>query len=401
MRRTVAAGLLALLVVTAGCVGGVGSGPATDAPADDGADADDGVSDGSAGSADGGSGTVDFYVSDRPNDMDDFEHLNVTVTSVRFHLVEPAGDGTDDVNGTDAAEETTTGTAMANATATATVTPNSTATATATATPAADENEDRSEDEPVEEDDRDEDAGDREDDGEDGRWVVREVNATTVDLTRLRGANATLVDRFDLPAGEYNQVFLEVSETSGTLTDGSSTEVKLPSERLKLNQEFTVGNGEEVDFVYDVTVHKAGNSGKYILRPVASESGTDVPIERVDDDDDEGDRLQVQFTGSVSPGENATVRVTERGAAVGNATVSVDGATDGTTNADGEFTFAVPADAEEVEIEVTAGEREGELEREFEDGADQNGDEGGPDEGAEDDEGAPDDGDEGGNGDGN
>jgi len=381
MRRTVAAGVLVLLVVTAGCVGGVGSGPVTDSSAGDGGDAGDGASDGSAGSADGESGTVNFYVSDRPNDMDDFEHLNVTVTTVRFHLVEPAGNGSDSVNGT----------------ATPTAAPNGTATVTATPTVAADEAENRSEDEPVEEDDRDGDAGDRDDDGEDGRWVVREVPATTVDLTRLRGANATLVDRFDLPAGEYEQVVLDVSETSGTLTDGSSTEVKLPSERLKLDQEFAVGNGEAVDFVYDVTVHRAGNSGKYILRPVASESGTEIPIERVDDDgDDEDDRLRVRFTDPVSPGENATVRVTERGDAVADATVSVDGATDGTTNADGEFTFAVRADAEEVEVEVTAGEREGELEREFEGDADQDGDEGSPDEA---DEASPDEGDEDGNGD--
>jgi hypothetical protein len=362
MRRTVAAGLLALLVVSAGCVGGIGAGPATDAPASDG-DAGDGASDGSAGSAEE-SGTVNFYVSDRPNDMDDFEHLNVTVTAVRFHLVEPA-------NETDGANAT--------ATPNGSATPDGTTTVTATAT--LDEAETET-DEESEAEASDEDAGEREDDGEDGRWVVREVNATTVDLTRLRGANATLVDAFDLPAGEYNQVVLEVSETNGTLTDGSSTEVKLPSERLKLTQRFVVGNGEEVDFVYDVTVHRAGNSGKYILRPVASESGTDVPIERVDEDegDDEGDEsaLQVRFTGSVSPGENATVRVTDGSDAVANATVSVDDGVEGTTNADGEFTFTIPADAEEVEIEVTAGEREGELEREFGGGDDRDGDDRGP-----------------------
>jgi hypothetical protein len=237
MRRVVTAGLVALLVVTAGCVGGTPT-------------AGDGASDG-AGSGDGAatseSGTVNFYVSDQPNDMDDFEHLNVTVTTVRFHLVE---------------ENATAGTASE--TATATESPNTT---TPTITAVKDETET-------------EEAED--DESEDGRWVTREVNATTVDLTRLRGANATLVERFDLPAGEYDQVRLEVSETEGVLKDGSTTEVKLPSERLTLTREFTVGDGEEVDFVYDVTVHKAGNSGKYVLRPVASESGTDVPIERVD-----------------------------------------------------------------------------------------------------------------------
>lgn len=244
MRRVVTAGLVALLVVTAGCVGGIGGTPT----------AGDGASDG-AGSGDGAAtselGTVNFYVSDQPNDMDDFEHLNVTVTTVRFHPVE---------------ENATAGTASE--TATATESPN---TMTPTITAVKDETET-------------EEAED--DESEDGRWVTREVNATTVDLTRLRGANATLVERFDLPAGEYDQVRLEVSETEGVLKDGSTTEVKLPSERLTLTQEFTIGDGEEVDFVYDVTVHKVGNSGKYVFRPVASESGTDVPIERVNGETD-------------------------------------------------------------------------------------------------------------------
>jgi len=253
MRRVVTAGLVALLVVTAGCVGGIGGTPT----------AGDGASDGT-GSGDGAatseSGTVNFYVSDQPNDMDDFEHLNVTVTTVRFHLVE---------------ENATAGTASE--TATATESPNAT---TPTITAVEDETEtEEAEDEGEREGDEESES---DDESEDGRWVTREMNATTVDLTRLRGANATLVERFDLPAGEYDQVRLEVSETEGALKDGSTTEVKLPSERLKLTQEFTVGDGEEVDFVYDVTVHKAGNSGKYVLRPVASESGTDVPIERVD-----------------------------------------------------------------------------------------------------------------------
>jgi len=269
MRRVVTAGLVALLVVTAGCVGGIGGTPT----------AGDGASDG-AGSGDGAatseSGTVNFYVSDQPNDMDDFEHLNVTVTTVRFHLVEEnATAGTASETATAAPNETVT------ATATATESPNTT---TPTITAVEDETEtEEAEDEEEREGDEESES---DDESEDGRWVTREVNATTVDLTRLRGANATLVERFDLPAGEYDQVRLEVSETEGVLKDGSTTEVKLPSERLKLTQEFTVGDGEEVDFVYDVTVHKAGNSGKYVLRPVASESGTDVPIERVDGETD-------------------------------------------------------------------------------------------------------------------
>ena len=256
MKRTVVALATALLVVTAGCAATPGTGtPATDGETNggDGAPTTD-----STGGTDADSGTVNFYVSDQPNDMDDFEHLNVTITQVQFHLVDAAD--------TESADE---------------MDLNETATPVET-----DDNETEEPENESETDVEDEKTDEEDEESEDGRWVTREVNATTVDLTRLRGANATLVERFDLPAGEYDQVRLEVSETEGVLKDGSTTEVKLPSERLTLTQEFTVGDGEEVDFVYDVTVHKAGNSGKYVLRPVASESGTDIPIERVDGETD-------------------------------------------------------------------------------------------------------------------
>jgi hypothetical protein len=55
--------------------------------------------------------------------------------------------------------------------------------------------------------------------------------------------------------------------------------VKLPSGKLQVTTPFTIGPDTSVDFVFDITVKKAGNSRKYVLRPVVSESGTDVPID--------------------------------------------------------------------------------------------------------------------------
>jgi len=319
MKRTVVALATALLVVTAGCAATPGTGtPATDGGTDggDGAPTTD-----STGGTDADSGTVNFYVSDQPNDMDDFEHLNVTITQVQFHLVDAAD--------TESADE---------------MDLNETAT-------------------PVETDDNE---TEEDEESEDGRWVTREVNATDVDLSQLRGPNATLLEQFDLPAGEYNKIHMEVSEVNGTLTNGESANVKLPSEKLQLNSQFTVENGSEVDFVYDVTVQKAGNSGKYVLKPVVSESGTDVMIERVDDEREDDDRsISASFLGNVSAGENVTVRVTENGSAVENATVMVDGEAAGSTDANGEYVLSVPSDAEELEVEVEDGDAEAELEAEF------------------------------------
>lgn len=226
MRHATGAALLtAVLVLLAGCTMGLG-GPG-------------------AGPTDGGdpgsqpTGSVAFYLSDQPTAIGDFAHLNVTVTQVGFH---PRGAG-NETNGTPTTPPTVVGS------------PNQTATATA------------------------------ENDSEDefGGWILQDVDNRTVDLTTLVGDNATQIAGVELPAGEYNGVFVWVAETSGTLTDGTEVDVKLPSQRLLLNTQFAVESNSSVDFVFDIAVHETGN-GRYVLRPVISESGTDVPIEPVDGD---------------------------------------------------------------------------------------------------------------------
>jgi hypothetical protein len=184
---------MAAVLVLAGCSGGVPGG-------------DDGST--------GATGSVTFYVSDQPGAIEDFEHLNATITEV---AVKPATDGTDG----------------------------------------------------------------EEDDGNDTEWQRYDVDERTVDLTALRGDNATTLDTYDLPAGEYEAVSLSVSKIDGTLTGGESANVKLPSDSLKLQTPFTVESGESLEYVFDVMVVKSGQSGMYVLRPVISESGTDVPIREV------------------------------------------------------------------------------------------------------------------------
>ncbi len=196
-----------------------------------------------------------------------------------------------------------------------------------------------------------------------------------------------------MPEGTYGKVFVHVEEINATLENGESVNVKLPSEKLQINQEFTVESNDSVDFVFDITVHEAGNSGKYILTPVISESGTDVPIEDVDDDraEDEGENeeredeeddseqeegeerddvemeLDASFVGAVEPGENATVQVSSNGSAVANATVAVNDDVVGETDGAGQLTFSVPEDVDEIEVEIESGDAEFELEVEFED----------------------------------
>jgi hypothetical protein len=365
-RHGLAAILIATLVVLAGCTGGVGPGvgssdDTTDMATTDGA----------------GTGTVQFYISDQPSAIEDFDHLNVTITQVGFQQAD--GDEEEELNETDESDDEET---ELNETADSddeeTETPNS------TAEPETDDGDEESEAAA----DGDE-ASD--DDAESGGWETYDVDNRTVDLTRLQGANATQLTSMNVSNGTYSKVFVYVSEINATLENGEQVNVKLPSEKLQLNKEFTVGNGEAVDFVFDITVKKAGNSGKYILQPVVSESGTseDVEIRDVDADDEEDERenenrddrgdsdddrsdrrgddraeLNASLVGEVTQGENATVRVLDNGTAVENASVEVNGEAVGTTDADGELTFVVPDDRE-LAVEITAGDREAELERKF------------------------------------
>lgn len=220
MRKALAVLLIAGLVALAGCSSGPGA-------SDDGLDTADDAT---------GTATINFWVSDQPGAIEDFETLNVTVTRVGFKPANGTMNGStnESMNDSENGSEAESG------------------------------------------------------------WVERDVNDTTVDLTELRGENASLVDQVSVPNGTYTKTVMYVSETNGTLTDGTRTNVKLPSEKLQLNSEFTAGANESVDFVFDIQVTKAGNSGKYVIRPVISQSGTDQPIRDVnggsddDSDDDSG-----------------------------------------------------------------------------------------------------------------
>ncbi len=390
MRRTAASLVVAALVMLAGCAGGI-AGP-------NGAQADDSEN----------SGTVSFYVSDEENAISQFEHLNVTVTKVGFAQsadadVNASGEWEAESESENGLELAVDGNVTAGENATVTLTHDGEAVANGTVVVSAGDTEttvttdadgtatvqvpdDAGEFTLEAETSSDSEYGESEaelefeyesesDDESETEWVEHDVDNRTVDLTELQGANATLLGNMSVPAGEYEKVFVHVGEVEGTLHSGEEVNVKLPSQKLHLNEDFTVDQSGSVDFVFDITVFEAGNSGKYILKPVASESGTDVPIERVDVESD-GDGLEANFVGNVTAGENATVRVTQDGEAVENATVTVNEDVEVTTDANGTATVEVPDGAEEFELKAQTeegsayGEGEAELEVEFEEAED-------------------------------
>ncbi|NLE95860.1 MAG: DUF4382 domain-containing protein [Dehalococcoidia bacterium] len=116
--------------------------------------------------------------------------------------------------------------------------------------------------------------------GGDGVGVVEDwFEPVQLDLTPLVDDKAVFLWEGHIPDGTYNKVFLYVDATYGILEgagEGETVEVKLPSNKLHVNAPVTISSddgGKIVEFVFDISVHKAGNSGMYILSPQASESG--------------------------------------------------------------------------------------------------------------------------------
>ncbi len=114
-----------------------------------------------------------------------------------------------------------------------------------------------------------------------GKWFEKDLNDTVVDLTTLIGDDAQHIENLTLPQGKYTKVELYVGSVDATLNNidnskkGANTnvDVKVPSDKLMITKNFFIEPNEETMFVFDINVVKRGNSGKYNLQPVISESG--------------------------------------------------------------------------------------------------------------------------------
>ena len=119
--------------------------------------------------------------------------------------------------------------------------------------------------------------------GDEEKKIEFEPGVEMVDLTDLQGNRAQEIWRGDVPEGEYIKVFLEVSQVSGILWDSDEeVDIKLPSSKLQISKPFRVESGEVTNFVYDLTVVKAGKSGQYILKPQIGQSGADQDFIKVE-----------------------------------------------------------------------------------------------------------------------
>jgi len=111
--------------------------------------------------------------------------------------------------------------------------------------------------------------------GDDEGIVEQSFEPTDVPLTDLVGDAAIALWSGEVPAGDYTKIFIYVDEVWGILVDpeGEVIEIKLPSNKLQMSLPVSVDGEETTEFVFDISVFKAGNSGQYILKPQVTESG--------------------------------------------------------------------------------------------------------------------------------
>ncbi len=185
------------------------------------------------GSDSGDSGTFELMVSDQPNAIHDFDHLNVTFSEARVFA------RGDDVNDSNGGFETRSSKRRVDA------------------------------------------VGAHVNDSNGGFETI-DIEGETVDLTTVVGDRATSIANISLEEGEYTKVELHVDSTEATV-DGESASVMVPSNKLMVTKNFTVEANETTSFVFDIRVVRRGD-GAYNLLPVVSRSGVagdDVEVERV------------------------------------------------------------------------------------------------------------------------
>lgn len=186
-------------------------------------------------------GTFRLYISDQPVAIDEFDSLEVTIDGARLYRGEESDDSettTETTTDGDATETTTTET----------------------------------------------EATEQEPDEDQAGFVEIEVDDETVDLTTVTGEKALGVFEGEVPAGRYSTIHLSVSQVEGVV-DGEDVDVSLPSGGLKIVKPFEVTEEEPLEFVFDITVVKKGQTGAYNLLPVIGESGVvgeDVEMQAVE-----------------------------------------------------------------------------------------------------------------------
>ena len=119
------------------------------------------------------------------------------------------------------------------------------------------------------------DSTETDEDAEANGWITILDEPLEVDLLDLTNGNNITLGTADLDPGQYSQLRFILGDNNTITIDGEVIPLKTPSAqqsglKLKLDTEIEVGTTYTllVDFDAARSIVKAGNSGKYLLKPV-------------------------------------------------------------------------------------------------------------------------------------
>ncbi|MGD8749381.1 MAG: DUF4382 domain-containing protein [Balneolaceae bacterium] len=109
----------------------------------------------------------------------------------------------------------------------------------------------------------------------DGKWMDLPVDPMQINLLDLTNGVDTLLASADLEPGRYNELRMILGPDNTVMEDSMMHNLKVPSGQqsgYKIKFNTVLEEGESIDVMIDFdasrSVHQAGKSGKYILRPV-------------------------------------------------------------------------------------------------------------------------------------
>jgi hypothetical protein len=120
-------------------------------------------------------------------------------------------------------------------------------------------------------------------DESDGREYHEFDEPQEADLVQLQDGNTDLIDERELDAGEYEFLQLDVTGVEGVLADGGDAQVDTPGGApLQFKHPFEIREDQTTTFTGDFTPVRRGQTGRYLLQPVAG--GTSVEYGDVTED---------------------------------------------------------------------------------------------------------------------
>jgi len=125
------------------------------------------------------------------------------------------------------------------------------------------------------EDESDSDSDNNGEENDDGEWIIISDEPRKVDLLQLTNGITEFLGETELEAGTYSQMRLILGDENEITVDGVTRKLTTPSAQqsgLKLNIQAEVESNAVytllLDFDASRSIVKAGNSGKFLLKPV-------------------------------------------------------------------------------------------------------------------------------------